>query len=151
MAIERARLLRTKLMVVRASGGAVPEALYARTREAFEETLRATDAQPPGVQTEAHLLLCATHAAAGARQAARLSLARVTTEQRQEPANALAMAVCAAALGDQPRALAYLESHLRQRIDAFTQRELYLANDWDLLRGLPRFENLFAGVAPPRY
>src|SRR5437016_1112945 len=121
---------RTTAVVVTAVAGqaverAVPGRAFAQAvaqdraqRWPEEATLRATDAQPPPVQTEAHLLLCATHAAAGARQAARLSLARVTTEQRQEPANALAMAVCAAALGDQPRALAYLESHLRQRIDA---------------------------------
>lgn len=151
MALERARLLRTKLMVVRASTGGVPEPLYARTRGAFEETLHMTDGQPPTAAAEVHLLLCATHAAAGARAAARLALARVPTEQRQDPANALPMAICAAALGDQASALGYLEAHLRQRIDQFTQRDLYLANDWDLLRGQPRFENLFAGVAPPRY
>jgi hypothetical protein len=151
MALERARLLRTKLMVVRAGDGAVPEPLYARTRSALEETLRGIDAQPATVQTEVQLLLCATHAAAGARPAARLALAHVPTEQRQEPANALPMAICAAALGDRASALVYLETHLRQRIDSFTQRELYLANDWDELRGQPRFENLFAGVAPPRY
>jgi len=151
MAVERARLLRTKVMVVRANLGAVPEPLYARTRAALEETLRVTDGQPSTNQTEAELLLCATHAAADATGAARLALARVPTEQRQDPTNALAMAVCASALGDQASALAYLESHLRQRIDSFTQRELYLANDWDRLRGQPRFEALFAGVAPPRY
>ncbi|HVR64929.1 MAG TPA: hypothetical protein VMU50_23690 [Polyangia bacterium] len=151
MAVERARLLRTKLMVVRANIGAVPEPLYARTRAALAEAMRGTDGPPATNPTEAQLLLCAAHAAADAPQAARLALARVPTEQRQDPANALAMAVCAAALGDQASALSYLETHLHQRIDSFTQRELYLANDWDRLRGQPRFEALFAGVAPPRY
>jgi len=151
MTLERARLLRTKLMVVRANSGAVPDALYAHTRQAFEQAFKSNEAQPATVQSEIYLLLCAVHGAAGARDAARLALAHVPSEQRRMPASALPMAICFAALGDEPAALDYLEAHLRQRIDAFTQRELFLANDWDLLRGDPRFENLFASVASARY
>lgn len=149
MTVERARLLRTKLMVVRANSGAVPDALYTRAREAFEDALKANEGQPAAVRSEIQLLLCATHAATGARHAGRLALAQVPTEQRQEPINALHMAVCEAALGEQAQAMDFLEAYLRQRIDPFTQRELFLANDWDPLRGQPRFENLFATL--PRY
>jgi hypothetical protein len=147
MTLERARLLRTKMMVVRANSGGVPDDLYARTRRAFEDALRAGDALPIAVKSEIHLLLCAAHASAGAHAAARLALSQVSTEQQQEPVNALPMAICAAALGDPTQALNFLEAHLRQRLDPFTQRELFLANDWDLLRGQPRFENLFASLA----
>jgi hypothetical protein len=149
LTLERARLFRTKLMVVRAYDGAVPEQLYARARDALEDAARASEGQSATTQSEVHLLLCATHAAGGAPAAARLALAHVTREQRQEPANALAMALCFAALGEGRLALAHLEAHLRQRLDPFSQRDLFLANDWDLLRGQRRFENLFA--LAPRY
>jgi hypothetical protein len=147
MTLERARLLRTKMMVVRANSGAVPDELYARTRQSFDDALRAGEVLPIAVQSEIHLLLCAAHAAAGARAAARLALSQVSTDQQQEPVNALAMATCTAALGDDNQALNFLEAHLLQRLDPFTQRELFLANDWDRLRGQPRFENLFASLA----
>ena len=149
LTLERARLFRTKLMVVRAHDGAVPEQLYAHARDALEEAARASEGQAATAQSEVRLLLCATHAAGGAPAAARLALAHVTRDQRQEPANALPMALCFAALGESRVALAHLEAHLRQRVEPFSQRDLFLANDWDQLRGQRRFENLFA--LAPRY
>jgi hypothetical protein len=161
--LDEARLYRTKLMVVRAFTGTVPAALYARARNAFEEALRSGNgnvaaagtiivgpvgAPPrPGTQAEINLLLCATHAAAGDPAAARLARARVPDAERADPANALAMAVCAAALGEHEQALGRLEVFVLRppphHADAYVLRDLYVANDWDRMRGSPRFESLF--------
>ena len=155
--LDEGRLYRTKLMVVRAFTGAVPAALYARARGALERALRARLTHPtPGAASvlgaaasdaEIHLLLCATHAAAGDARAARLARARVSQADRDQPANALPMAVCAAALGEDSEALARLEIYVLHppphRVDTYLLRDLYVANDWDHLRGNTRFETLF--------
>jgi hypothetical protein len=155
LSLERARIYRTKLMVVRAYTGAVPGALYARTRDELEDALRAAATESAAArapaETEIRLLLCATRAAGGDRDAARLELAHVGGADRDDPGNALAMAICRAALGQLPEALALLETYIQrqppdQRLDPFVLRDVYLANDWDRLRGDPRFERLFAGV-----
>jgi hypothetical protein len=159
-ALDEGRLYRTKLMVVRAFTGAVPASLYARTRAALEQALRAraaataapgAAASPGGTgsssDAEIQLLLCATHAAAGDARAARLARAGVSEADREQPGNALAMAVCAAALGEDAQALARLEMFVLRppphHVDAYTLRDLYVANDWDRLRGEQRFETLF--------
>jgi hypothetical protein len=149
LALERGRIYRTKLMSVRAYTGAVPMTLFARTRHELEEALRLADASKPGAETEVRLLLCATRAAGGDRTAARLELAHVSSAERDDPAATLPLATCQAALGNLPAALALLETHVRrqpieQRLDPFALRELYLANDWDRLRGDRRFESLFS-------
>jgi hypothetical protein len=149
LALERGRIYRTKLMSVRAYTGTVPLSLFARTRHELEEALRLADVSKPGAETEPRLLLCATRAAGGDRAAARLELAHVASAEREDPAATLPLAICQAALGDLPAALALLETHVRrqpieQRLDPFALRELYLANDWDRLRGDRRFESLFS-------
>ena len=57
------------------------------------------------------------------------------------------MAACAAALGETRAAIAELEIMVLHpgpsRSDRFQLRDLYLSNDWDRLRGDPRFESLF--------
>jgi len=151
LSLERARLYRTKLMTVRAFTGAVPPALYRRTRRELDEAMRVVDPTRPAVRTEIYLLSCATRAAGGDRDAARLDLAHVTRADRDDPSNALALATCQAALGDLPAAIGRLEAFvlrqpIEQRIDPFALRDLYLANDWDHLRGTPRFEALFAAL-----
>ncbi|HET6146908.1 MAG TPA: hypothetical protein VFH68_05205 [Polyangia bacterium] len=151
LALERGRIYRTKLMSVRAYTGAVPTGLLARTRHELEEALRLADTTKPGADTEARLLLCATRAAGGDRPAARLELAHVPSSEREDPASLLPLAVCQAALGNLPTALVLLEAHVRrqpveQRLDTFALRDLYLANDWDRLRGDLRFESLFSAV-----
>jgi hypothetical protein len=92
-------------------------------------------------------LLCATHAAAGERARARLERARVTTAERRDLDNLLPMAVCEAALGEDDAALAHLEAFALRpaphQAEPYVLRELYVANDWDRLRGRPRFESLF--------
>ena len=151
--LEEGRLLRAKLMVVRAARGVAPPELVARARAAFEETLRDAGPQRGGVETEARLLLCATRAASGDRAAARLERAHVTTAERHDLDNALLLAVCAAALGEDDEALARLEIFVLRPAphppDPYTLRELYVANDWDRLRGQPRFETLFRAALPP--
>jgi len=146
-ALDQGRLYRTKLMVVRAFTGTVPVGLYTRAREAFSEALRAGSGGRPENEAEIRLLLCATHAAAGDLRAARLTRARVPDAEREQPGNALPMAVCAAALGEDDEALARLEVFLLHppphRLDPYTLRDLYVANDWDRLRGGARFEGLF--------
>jgi hypothetical protein len=147
-ALDEGRLYRTKLMVVRAFTGAVPASLYARTRAALEQALRARAAPSAGPSdAEIQLLLCATHAAAGDTRAARLARARVSEADREQPGNALPMAVCAAALGEDAQALARLEIYVLRppphHVDAYTLRDLYVANDWDRMRGEQRFETLF--------
>jgi hypothetical protein len=151
LALERGRAYRTKLMAVRAFTGAVPEALYARTREELDQALRLADPSKPNAQVEARLLLCAARAAGGDRAAARLELAHVGSAERDDTSNTLPLAVCHAALGDLPRALALLETFVQrqpaeQRLDPYALRDLYLSNDWDRLRGDPRFESLFPGL-----
>jgi hypothetical protein len=150
--LEEGNLLREKMMLVRAATGHVPPALYARARDAFEAALRAPAGRRPATEPELHLLLCATHAAAGARDAARLARARLTDAERRELDNALPLALCAAALGEDDVALGWLETlALRpapHQLEPYRLRELYLANDWDRLRGRPMFESLFPAATP---
>ena len=91
-------------------------------------------------------MLCATYAVGGDTEAARRARAHVTTAQREDPANKVALAACAAALGENEAALDALESYVLRplvpRPDTVL-REIYLGNDWDHLRGAPRFESLF--------
>jgi hypothetical protein len=149
--LEEGRLLRAKLMVVRAARGQAPANIYGRARAAFEEALRAALHNHLQTEPEIHLLLCATHAAAGARDRARLELAHVTTAERRAPENVLPLAVCEAALGEDDAALAHLElfalSPVPHYAEPYALRELYVANDWDRLRGRPRFESLFRGLS----
>ena len=149
LALERGRIYRAKLMSVRAYTGAVPVALFARARRELEEALRLADSTKPSAETEVRLLLCAARAAGGDRMAARLELAHVPTSERDDPATTLPLATCQAALGNLPEALSLLEAYVRrqpveQRLDPYALRDLYLANDWDRLRGDSRFESLFS-------
>jgi hypothetical protein len=151
-ALEEGRLLRSKLMAARAISGRVAPALYARARDRLEEALRtrdpvsATAARLPG-DAEIRLLLCATRAVGGDADAARLERAHVTEPERADPANTVALAVCAAALGETRAALSALELVALHpgpgHLDRFSLRDLYLSNDWDRLRGDPSFESLF--------
>ena len=149
--LEEGRLLRAKIMVVRAARGLAPPELVTRARAAFEEASRAGAARPP-LEAEIRLQLCATRAAGGDRAGARLERARVTSAERRDLENALPLALCAAALGEDDDALADLEIYmlrpLPHPIDPYTLRDLYLANDWDRLRGKPRFESLFRSSLP---
>ncbi len=72
----------------------------------------------------------------------------MSTTERDDPAVVLPLALCQAALGNRATALALLEAYVRrqpveQRLDPGALRDLYLANDWDTLRGDRRFESLF--------
>jgi len=151
--LEEGHLLRGKLMVARAARGHAPPELAARARAAFDEALRAAGAPRPGIEAEVRLGLCATRAAAGDRAGARLERAHVTSAERADLDNALPLALCAAALGEDAEALARLEMFVLRPtphpLDPSTLRELYLANDWDRLRGQPRFESLFRAALPP--
>jgi len=154
--LEEGRLLRAKVMVVRAARGLAPPELVARARAAFGEALRATGAPRPGADAEIRLQLCATRAAAGDLSGGRLERAHVTTAERHDLDNALPLALCAAALGEDDEAMARLEMYVLRPaphpLDPYTLRDLYLANDWDHLRRQPRFETLFApasSIPPP--
>jgi hypothetical protein len=152
-ALDEGRQLRAKLMATRAALERVPAGLYARTRDRLREALRASAGAGPGASArmggdgEIQLLLCATYAVGGEIEAARLARAHVTEAERADPANTVALAVCAAALGETRAALAELEIVALHpgpgRSDRFALRDLYLANDWDRLRGDPKFESLF--------
>lgn len=151
-ALDEARQLRAKLMTARAVLARVPAGLYARTRDRLREALRAGAATGSGSarlgnEAEIQLLLCATYAAGGEIEAARLARAHVTEAERADPANTVALAVCAAALGETRAAIAELEIVALHpgpgRSDRFALRDLYLSNDWDRLRGDPKFESLF--------
>jgi hypothetical protein len=151
-ALDEGRLLRAKMMTARAVLERVPAGLYARARDRLRESLRAgagASATPArmGGEAEIYLLLCATYAAGGDIEAARLARAHVTEAERADPANTVALAVCAAALGETRAAIAELEIVALHpgpaRSDRFQLRDLYLANDWDRLRGDPKFESLF--------
>ena len=151
-ALEVGRLLRAKLMATRAVLDRAPPELYARTRARLEEArdtaapTHAAGQTQAGSDPETELLLCATYAIGGDAAAARLARAHVPSAARADPANAVARAACAAALGETDAALAALESFvLRPLIPRgdIALRDVYLANDWDHLRGTPRFESLF--------
>jgi hypothetical protein len=159
-ALEEARLLRAKLMAVRAATGRVPPALYARARDRLDAALRAGDPAPGGAardparpapwrgagDAEIYLLMCAVRAVGGEPEAARLARAHVTKADRDDPANTIPLAACAAALGETRAALATLELltlHPGPAPDRFGLRDVYVSNDWDRLRGDPRFESLF--------
>ena len=161
-ALEEARLLRAKLMAVRAVTGRVPAPLYARARERLDDALHLADPTPAGAARDAalavatsgrgpsdaeiYLLQCAVRAAAGEPEAARLARAHVTQADRDDPTNTLSLAACAATLGETRAALTALELvtlHPGPGLDRFALRDLYISNDWDRLRGDPRFESLF--------
>jgi len=149
-ALDEGRQLRAKMLAARAVLERVPPALYARTRDRLREALRAGEggaAARMGGDAEIHLLLCSTYAAGGEIEAARLARAHVTEAERADPANTIPLAACAAGLGETRAALAELEILALHpgpgRTDRFALRELYLNNDWDRLRGDPRFETLF--------
>lgn len=140
--LERARLLRLKLMSVRAATGAVSQTLFRAARDGFREALRGLrDRKLPG-EAEARLLLGATVVVGGEREEGRIELAHVRQADRDDPQNALALATCLAALGENDAALERLEAAVR-RADPGPAREVYLRNDWDRLRGDRRFERLF--------
>ena len=151
-ALDEARLLRAKLLTVRAVLERAPPALFAHTRDRLREALRAGAgaggaAGHIGGDGEIHLLLCSTYAAGGEIEAARLERAHVTEAERADPVNSVSLAECAAALGETRAALGELEALALHpgpgRIDRFALRDIYLYNDWDRLRGDPRFETLF--------
>lgn len=155
-ALDEARQLRAKLMVTRAVLERVPAALYARTRDRLREALRAGSGAGAGAgaastrgsgDAEIHLLLCSTYAAGGEIEAARLARAHVTEAERADPMNNVALAACAAGLGETRSAIAELEIVALHpgpgRTDRYALRDLYLSNDWDRLRGDPKFESLF--------
>lgn len=149
--LDEGRQLRSKMMAARAVLERVPAALYARTRDRLREALRAGSTGPNpariGGEAEIQLLLCATYAVGGEIEAARLARAHVTEAERADPGNTIALAICAAALGETRAAIAELEILALHpgpgRSDRFALRDLYLSNDWDRLRGDPKFESLF--------
>ena len=148
-ALEVGRLLRAKLTATHAALGRAPPELYARTRARLQEARDAaapTHDAPDASGAETELLLCATYAIGGETAAARLARTHVPSTARADPANALARAACAAALGETDAALAALESFVLRPLiprGQISLRDVYLASDWDHLRGDPRFESLF--------
>jgi hypothetical protein len=145
-ALQDGVLLRAKLMATRATLGRIVPDLYTRARARLEEAHDAAARAGAPADPEIELLLCATDAVGGDADTARRARARVTTAQRDDPANKVALAACAAALGETQAALAALESYVLRPLVPRPEnvlRELYLSNDWDHLRGDPRFESLF--------
>jgi hypothetical protein len=139
-------LLRAKLMATRAALGRIVPDLYTRAHTHLEDARDATARAGAATDPEVELLLCATDAVGGDAEAARRARARVTTVQREDPLNKVALAACAAALGENEAALAALESYVLRPLVPRPDnvlREIYLGNDWDHLRGDPRFESLF--------
>jgi hypothetical protein len=149
-ALDDGRLLSAKLLATRATLGRVSATLYIHARNRLEEA-RDAQAGPPvgagaGLNATIELSLCATYAAGDAAADARLARARVTEAEREDPANTLEVAACAAALGETEAALSALERFVLRPVPARPDRllrDIYLANDWDHLRGNPRFESLF--------
>jgi hypothetical protein len=159
-ALEDGRLLSAKLLATRAALGRVSTALYVHARNRLEAARgadpqpagRAADPKPAGRAAdggsgvEAELLLCVTYATGDAETQARFARARVIQANREDPANTLAVAACAAALGETEAAVRALEIFVLRPVPLRPERflrDVYLANDWDRLRGDPRFESLF--------
>jgi hypothetical protein len=165
-ALEDGRLLSAKLLATRAALGRVSTALYVHTRNRLEaardadpqptgradpQPARGADPRPAGrgpdgSRSEAELLLCVTYAAGDAETEARFARAQVMQAEREDPANTLAVAACAAALGETDAALRALEIFALRPVPLRPERflrDVYLSNEWDRLRGDPRFETLF--------
>jgi hypothetical protein len=152
--LERGRLLRQKLMAVRAATGSTPEALRSATQGALTRALQdaehgaaARDPRQPAAP-EVRLLLCATLAVSGDRAGARLQLAALGAVERSDPARALTLAACQAALGYRDDALASLAVAVNRlgpssKFLPGPSREIQSYNDWDPLRRDPRFLRLF--------
>lgn len=143
-ALEDGRLLRDKLMATRAALGRLPPGLYAGARDRLRRAIDPDAA--PARNAEVQLWLCATEAAGGDPQAARLARAAAPEAARADASNAVALAACDAALREDEPALRALESYvLRLPLPrpADLLRDLSLSNDWDHLRGQRRFESLF--------
>ena len=124
-ALDEGRLLRGKLMAAaRGVGRRVPCPLRPHARSAGgcpawprnagdPEDREAAPAAPAEGRArpaaphaaEIELLLCAVRAIGGEPEAARLARAHVTAAERANPANTLALAVCAAALDERDAAL----------------------------------------------
>jgi hypothetical protein len=133
-------------MATRAALGRVPAELYVRARAQLEAARDAAARTREGADAEIALQLCAVYAVGGDPAAARVARAQLTPAERADPANTIGRAVCAAALGETPAALAALESFVLRPVAPRPEavlRDVYLANDWDHLRGDPRFESLF--------
>jgi hypothetical protein len=144
--LEEARLLRAKMMAARAALGRLPPELYTRTRARLETARDTAAAGRDGTDAEVALQLCATYAVGGDVAAARAARAHVTAAERADLTTALPRAACAAALGETDAALAALESFVLRPPGPRPEsvlRDVYLSNDWDHLRGNPRFESLF--------
>ena len=148
-ALDEGRLLEAKLLSTRAALGRVPAALYTHARNRLEAARDAAPSAPGPASAdgdaEIQLLLCRTYAAGDATADARLARARVSEAERDSPINVLGVAGCAAALGQTEAALTQMEAFILRpdpvRPDRL--REIYLSNEWDHLRGNPRFESLF--------
>ncbi|MBC8133186.1 MAG: hypothetical protein H7X95_09415 [Deltaproteobacteria bacterium] len=155
--LDRGRLLRLKLVTVRAATGAISAGLVSATIAALNTahmnaTAPAVTAPaappPPRADAEIRMLLCATRAVAGDHAGARLELAHVSSSDRSDPARALALAVCQTALQDHENALGSLAVGVYRlgptsRFLPGQTREVQSANDWDVLRLDPRFERIF--------
>lgn len=156
--LDRGRLLRLKLMSIRAATGGVPTGLASATIAGLSAALpgpapaKSTPAgNPPndGDNPDVRLLLCATRAVLGDRAGARLELAHVRHATRTSaPLHALALATCQVALGDHDDALGSLAVGVYRlgpssRFLPGQTRELQIADDWDPLRRDPRFERIF--------
>ncbi|MES1164292.1 MAG: hypothetical protein ABUR63_00925 [Verrucomicrobiota bacterium] len=143
-AFEEGRLLRDKLMAVRAALGRLPPGLYMQTRARLREAIDPEASSPRNAEVQ--LWRCAAEAVGGDAAAARLARAAVPEAARADASNAVALAACAAALHEDEAALRALEGYvlrLPPPRPGDLLRELSLANDWDRLRGSRRFESLF--------
>ena len=151
-ALDEGRQLRAKLMTARAVLERVPAALYARTRDRLREAAaRGRGRRRPrawAATPRSTCLLCATYAAGGEIEAARLARAHVTEAERADPdqhrrAGRLRRRPGRDARARSPSWRSWRCTPGPGRTDRFALRDLYLANDWDRLRGDPKFESLF--------
>ena len=151
-ALEVGRNLRAKLMATRAVLGQAPPELYARTRARLEEARDAATpnhaAQPRTTAATPRPSCCSARRtpSVGTPPPRVWPAPTCPAPPAPIPANAVARAACAAALGETEAALAALESFVLRPLfprSDIALRDVYLANDWDHLRGDPRFESLF--------
>ena len=151
-ALDEGRLLRAKMMAARAVLERVPAALYARTRDRLRESLRAGAGASPTPRAWAakpRSTCCSARPTPPAARSRRRAWRARTSPRPSAPTRPTpsrwppAPPRWARRARRSPSWRSWRCTRAPAAATASQLRDLYLANDWDRLRGDPKFESLF--------